>query len=355
LPTGKRMTADTQTTPTDDTAIQPRKARGGRFGAAHLDPRDAYRDVPILKLPTWNHEVAAYFFFGGVSAGAAMVGSIADMVGGKRHERLARTAHYVSFATLLPCPPLLIDDLGMPARFHHMMRIVKPSSPMNVGSWALLLHGAGATVTVGRMLAEEGKLPLVGWLARLIPERLLVGLGLPSSFVLAGYTGVLLGTTSIPVWYKSPLLGALFMSSAFSSGVAATNLLGEITRSETEEEELELAEIGLASGLVEAALLAGYVATTGPAAKPLLSGGPGKLLAGAAACVLAATALEALSAGSGRKRGTTTMLASVLSLAGAAMLRWAVVRAGRASAADREGTLDAMQPREGNPGWGPPR
>jgi formate-dependent nitrite reductase membrane component NrfD len=350
------MTVDAHTTTTDDSAIQPRKHRGGLYGAAHLDPRDAYRDVPILKRPTWNHEVAAYFFFGGVSAGAAMIGSIADIVGqGKRHERLARVAHYVSFTTLLPCPPLLIDDLGMPERFHHMMRIVKPSSPMNLGSWALLVHGAGATVTVGRMLAEEGKLPLVGWLARLIPERLLVGLGLPSSFVLAGYTGVLLGTTSIPVWYTSPLLGALFMSSAFSSGVAATSLLGEITRRETVEEELELAEIGLASGLAEVALLAGYVVTTGPAAKPLLSGGPGKLLAGAAACVLAATTLEAVSVLGERKRWATTIASAVASLSGAALLRWAVVRAGRDSAADREGTLDAMQPREGNPGWRPPR
>jgi formate-dependent nitrite reductase membrane component NrfD len=348
------MTADAQITPTDDTAIQPQKARGGSFGAAHLDPRDAYRDVPILKRPTWNHEVAAYFFFGGVSAGAAMVGSIADIVGGERHKRLGRTAHYVSFATLLPCPPLLIDDLGMPERFHHMMRVVKPSSPMNLGAWALLLHGAGATVTVGRMMAEEGRLPLIGWLARLIPERLLAGLGFPSSFLLAGYTGVLLGTTAIPAWYKSPLLGALFMSSAFTGGVAATSLLGEITRRETEEEELELAEISLASSLTEAALLVGYVATTGPAAKPLLSGGPGKLLAGAAACMLTAAALEAASVLSKPKRRSTTMAAAVVSLAGAAMLRWAVVRAGRESAADREGTLEAMQPHEGNPGWGPP-
>ena len=39
------------------------------FGAAHVNARDAYRDVPVLKQPTWNNEVAAYFFFGGVSAG----------------------------------------------------------------------------------------------------------------------------------------------------------------------------------------------------------------------------------------------------------------------------------------------
>src|SRR5437867_395864 len=95
--------------------------RSQSLGAAHIRPRDAYRDVPILKRPTWNHEVAAYFFFGGVSAGAALIGSLAEVFGGERRKELARTAHYVSFATLIPCPLLLIDDLGMPSRFHHML------------------------------------------------------------------------------------------------------------------------------------------------------------------------------------------------------------------------------------------
>src|SRR5207249_8345951 len=139
----------------------------------------------------------------------------------------------------------------------HMMRIFKPSSPMNLGSWALFTHGAGATVTVMAMLAREGKLPLVGPLFRLLPERLLAGLGLPSSFLLAGYTGVLLGTTSIPVWHRSNLLGALFMSSAFQSGVAATNLLATVTGREREEEEVELAAISLAAGVTEGVMLTG--------------------------------------------------------------------------------------------------
>ena len=67
-------------------------------------------------------------------------------------------------------------DREMPMRFHHMLRIFKPSSPMNLGSWSLLLHGAGATVTVMVILARERRLPLVGWLFRLFPERLLAAL-----------------------------------------------------------------------------------------------------------------------------------------------------------------------------------
>src|SRR5690242_18885036 len=107
------------------------------LGAANLQERDAYRDVPILKQPTWNNEEAAYFFFGGISAGAAVIGSLAGVFGGEKRRHLARTAHYESLAALVPCPPLLIDDLGRPERFHHMLRIFKPSSPMNLGSWAL--------------------------------------------------------------------------------------------------------------------------------------------------------------------------------------------------------------------------
>ena len=39
-------------------------------------------------------------------------------------------------------PPLLISDLGRPERFHHMLRVLKPTSPMSVGSWVL---GASST------------------------------------------------------------------------------------------------------------------------------------------------------------------------------------------------------------------
>jgi formate-dependent nitrite reductase membrane component NrfD len=322
------------------------------LGAAHLRARDAYRDVPILKRPTWNNEVAAYFFFGGISAGAALIGSLAEVFGGERRQELARTAHYVSFATLLPCPPLLIADLGVPTRFHHMLRIFKPSSPMNLGSWALFTHGAGATVTVMSMLAREGKLPVIGELLRLLPERLLAGLGIPSSFVLAGYTGVLLGTTSIPVWYTSPLLGSLFMSSSLTTGTAATALVSTLIGRESREDHDALASLGLALGAAEVALLGGYIVTSGEAARPLLKGREGAMMAGAAAALAIALMLDAVCVILGRKGKAISLPANLSAIAGGALLRWAIVRAGRASAEDREGTLEAMRPRRDSPGWG---
>jgi formate-dependent nitrite reductase membrane component NrfD len=319
-------------------------------GAAHVNPRDAYRTVPVLKQPTWNHEVAAYFFIGGVSAGSALLGSIAELVAGERSKDFARAAHYVSFATLLPCPILLIDDLGKPERFHHMLRVFKPSSPMNLGSWSLLLHGAGATITVLAMLARERRLPLFGWPFRALPERLLATVGIPSSFVLAGYTGVLLGTTSIPVWYTSPLLGALFMSSSMSTGAAAIASSSYALDVLSERERSVLRRLVASMTAVEIALLMGYVATSGPARKPLLSGNSGKLL-GASFALLTAGWLAELAALGRRASRAEGLLAALASLLGGALLRWAVVRAGRASAADREGTLQAMSPSASRPGW----
>lgn len=322
----------------------------GSFGAAHTHPSDAYKDVPILKQPTWNHEVAAYFYLGGISAGAAVLGSIADMLGGERRRTLARTAHYVSFATLLVCPPLLIADLGKPARFHHMLRIFKPSSPMNLGSWALLSHGAGATVTVLTMLARDGRLPVLGPLFRALPERLLAALGLPSSLMLAGYTGVLLGTTSIPVWFTSPLLGALFMSSALGTGWAAVNVASAVAPGQ--EPEAALASLGVLFGSTEIAVLAGYVATSRLAGKPLMSGQVAPLLAAYTPLRLTSIILDL--AAHRAKSKHWRLASSVLALSAGALLRWAIIRAGHVSAADREGALQATQASDQAPGWLPP-
>ncbi|WP_421015551.1 NrfD/PsrC family molybdoenzyme membrane anchor subunit, partial [Glutamicibacter creatinolyticus] len=40
----------------------------------------------------------------------------------------------------------LIADLGRPERFLHMLRTIKPSSPMSLGSWILTAFSAAAGV-----------------------------------------------------------------------------------------------------------------------------------------------------------------------------------------------------------------
>ncbi len=327
----------------------------GRYGAAHARARDAYRDVPILQKPPWKHSIAAYFFLGGVSCGAFVLGTAVETVDGARRGTLARTAHYVAFATMVPCAPLLIYDLGKRSRFHHMLRVFKPSSPMNLGAWALTAHGAMATFTTLRVLAGEGALPggpAINDLVALLPRRALAVGGMPSALTLGGYTGVLIGTSSVPVWYKSPLLGALFMASAMNTGAAAVSLVSRLTGRATPDEHRLFTPFNVTLGATETVLLGAYLATTGPAAKPLLRGKLGVTTAVAAASTLGSTALDAAGLLTGHNRSGRGAAAAALTLLGGVALRWGTVFAGHTSAADREGTVEAMKGTPKDPGWG---
>ncbi|MFT4038406.1 MAG: polysulfide reductase NrfD, partial [Thermomicrobiales bacterium] len=350
---GSLMGAPEQRQATPPPAVGPGGVMG-RFGAAYANPADAYAGVPILNPPLWHDDVAVYFFCGGISSGAFVIGALADL-SGERWRPLAQTAYVVAFAAMLPCPPLLIKDLGRPERFHHMLRIFKPSSPMNFGVWTLLAHSGFATLQTARALADWGVLPAA--IARLLPARPLAVAGLPAALALGGYTGVLLGTTSVPVWSRSPLLGGLFMASAIASGAAAVSLASTLTGRDTPAEHAALAAIGLAAGATELALTGGYLDTTGEVAGPLRSGPHGALLHGALAGTALALALETagLRSRSHKRQALLGALAAGAALAGGAMLRLAVVRAGHDSAVNREDNLAAMQQTARNPGWGPPR
>lgn len=331
---------------------QRETSAAGEGGATELTG-DAYRTVPILAQPTWGAEIAAYFFFGGISSGAGALGALALLAGGPRRRRFGRVAQCVALGALLPCPPLLIADLGRPQRFHHMLRIFKPSSPMNLGAWTLLAHGALTTAAAGLALGRAADV-LPAPLRGLLPEKALAAASLAPALTLGGYTGVLLGTTSVPVWSISPLLGGLFMASSLSTGLAATGLAAMLVPGDVPAAlERANARLDAAIGAAELALLGGYVAGSGRSAQALLRGRPGLLLAGAAAATAVGVALDLLSAQPARRMPGLAVFAHGLNLLGGALLRTAVVQAGKASAADREATLAATQPSRRAPGWGP--
>src|SRR3954471_19623037 len=113
---------------------QPRtQVRGRDAQNSRVEP--AYYNVSILKSPVWKWEIATYFFLGGISAASYVLARVAERAGGERYRNLTRAATYTAFATMLPCAPLLIHDLGDRKRFHHMLRVFKPTSPMSLGTW----------------------------------------------------------------------------------------------------------------------------------------------------------------------------------------------------------------------------
>ena len=172
----------------------------------------SYYGHPVLKEPTWTWEIPCYFFTGGLSGGSSVLSLAAKLFG---NEKLSRRALYIGAVGDAISPLLLISDLGRPERFHHMLRVFKVTSPMNVGSWVLLVNG-GASNTAA-VLELLGILKPIKVLAEVVAALF----GPP----LATYTGVLVADTAIPVWHEARQeLPWIFGASAAASAAAAASM-----------------------------------------------------------------------------------------------------------------------------------
>lgn len=305
-----------------------------------------YYDYPALKAPIWRWEIVWYFFMGGLAAGCYLIASLASLFGSKEDRPIVRAGYYLSLLALLPCPPLLIKDLGRPERFLHMLRVFKVKSPMSMGVWGLLSFSVFSGLGAVNQAARDG---LLGrwWGARLLaalPQKLLSIPGIFSGFFLGGYTGVLLAATSIPLWSRSKLLGAVFLSSAISTSSALISfvlrLTGAPARTLHKLERLEWLAM-----LTECAGLLTFLRGSGRAARPLVGTGPGEqgptfwrlVVGGGLLLPLLLNSRSLFGKGSSKKRGG--LLISLLALIGGYFLRRTIVNAGHASSRDARTTL----------------
>ena len=176
----------------------------------------SYYGQQVLKSPVWNWMIAAYLFSGGLSAGSAMLAAGADLTG---RPGLCRISRLGALASLAASMYFLVADLGRPERFHHMLRVAKPSSPMSMGTWILSAYGPGAGLAGAAELMPSqvrrtfvGK--VLGSLAR--PAGLSAAAVAPG---VASYTAVLLSQTAVPAWHEAhPYLPFVFTGSAAASG-----------------------------------------------------------------------------------------------------------------------------------------
>src|SRR5437660_1771548 len=116
----------------------------------------SYYDYPVLQQPFWGWEIIWYFFFGGLAAGTYIIASIASLFGSREDRVVVRTGYYLSLLALLPCPALLIKDLGRPERFLNMLRMFKVKSPMSMGTWALVTFSFFSGISVMIQAARDG-------------------------------------------------------------------------------------------------------------------------------------------------------------------------------------------------------
>lgn len=177
--------------------------------------------MSLLQSPHWPFLIDVYFFLGGLAGGAFVIATVANLLDYRRFRDVVRVGYYVALAALIPCPIILIVDLGVPARFMNMLLSFNPLSPMSMGAWALLGFSACAFLAALMTLLED-----TGRAGSLSGPKVVVGvIGGFFGFFLAAYPGVLLGATARPLWIEGHALGALFLAVGASSGAAAIALI----------------------------------------------------------------------------------------------------------------------------------
>jgi formate-dependent nitrite reductase membrane component NrfD len=317
----------------------------------HHPARDAatgrgYYGVPPLHKPHWKWLIVFYFFFGGIAGAAYAVAAIADAVGAAEDRAIGRAGRYLSLAALLPSPILLILDLGRPERFYLMLRVVKLRSPMSVGTWGLIAFSAFCSLSAAVQAASDRRLG-DGALARRLgrfPAGPIGIVGTPAALFVAGYTGVLLAATAVPLWTKrAVLMGPLFLASALSNAVAGITLILAVTPRSLRSTLRRLTRLQTLALIAESAIFATWSEGLGITARPLTEGATGRLVRRGVTGVGVTAPLVIQAVGSvlpDRLARRLTVAASLLVLAGGLALRYAVVVAGGDSADDPASTFD---------------
>jgi formate-dependent nitrite reductase membrane component NrfD len=289
----------------------------------------------------WEWWIVLYFFAGGIAGGAYFTSAVIELVGRPQDRPIARMGYYIAFPLALLSAVFLILDLGQPGRFWHMivysrtfLPLPKWDSPISVGAYALLFFGLFSLLSFLDALVETGRLKWTPFRLKYnsTPRTIYSILGGLVGFFLASYTGVLLAHTQLPVWADTPLLGALFVASGASTGMAAIALGLVLAKVDVGRSWARLKQADNMALIVEIVLLIVFLALLGAAAAPLLSGVNGLLLIGGV-LILGLIIPLALQFGAGfRDVKTTTQLTALtalLILVGGFIMRTVIVMGGQ--------------------------
>ena len=306
--------------------------RGGGEGERAMVPEatfTSYYGRPVVKPSPWKADIPAYFFLGGVAAGSSLLGAGADLT---ERPALRRAARLSALAGIGMSMAALVHDLGRPSRFLNMQRVVRPTSPMSVGTWVLSLYGplAGLAATA----EVSGLLPhaLRG------PARLLASIGRPAGIgaalvspIVASYTAVLLSDTATPTWHDAHRhLPFLFVGSA----AAGSGGLAMITAPVGQAGPARRMAVG--GALLEFAVDQRMEAAMGLTAEPLHQGKAGSYQQIAKVLNTIGVAGTVLL---GRRSRSASVISGAALLAGSAFTRFGIFEAGQQSARDPKYTV----------------
>ncbi|MEI9980427.1 MAG: NrfD/PsrC family molybdoenzyme membrane anchor subunit [Edaphobacter sp.] len=176
----------------------------------------------MTKVPGWHGIIAWDALLNGMAMGLFLAAAVSELAAPTVFMRVAKVAYPVALVLLLVDLVLLVLDLGDPSRFHHMLRVFKPTSPMSLGTWCLTIFSLPLTAAAALSLLAEW-----GWdfeWARLLA----VVVGLLPGFGAAAYKGVLLSTNAQPGWKDARWLGGYLTNSALLMGCAELLVLSAL-------------------------------------------------------------------------------------------------------------------------------
>jgi len=303
-------------------------------------PETGYYGIHMLKEPQWTAEIPMYFFIGGATGAAGVIGTIAEWTG--LDDKIARDARWVSVIGAAASSGLLISDLGRPSRFLNMLRMFKPQSPMSMGAWTLAAFGTFSGANLFAQLLQDRFGPGVTIaLLKHSSQALTALFGLP----LHNYTGVLIGATAVPVWnHNIRSLPIHFGTSGLLAGTSVLELMGNA-------DSTALNLIGIGSAALETYEGFHLEFKRDPLInRPLKRGLSGWITR--AGGVLSGPVPLALRVGAlimGRRATRVRRVAAWCGIAGSILTRYGWVQAGHASARDWRLPLDVKEghvPRE---------
>jgi Ni/Fe-hydrogenase subunit HybB-like protein len=183
-----------------------------------------YANMPVTKVPEWYGTIAWDALLNGMATGLFIAAAVSELAAPAVFTPVSKVAYPVALVLLLVDLGLLVLDLGDPLRFHHMLRVFKPGSPMSVGTWCLTIFSLPLTAAAGlSVLAEMGmnfeRVRILAVVAGLLP-----------AFGSAAYKGVLLSTNAQPGWKDARWMGGYLTNSAILIGSGELLVLSDVMR-----------------------------------------------------------------------------------------------------------------------------
>jgi formate-dependent nitrite reductase membrane component NrfD len=299
----------------------------GRDGAGRpsVATQDSYYGLPVLNQPSWKApDIAGYFFLGGLAGASSLLGAGAGLTDRSTLERGSKVVASGAIGLSLAA---LIHDLGRPARFINMLRVVKVTSPMSIGSWLLAAYAPATVVSAGA--AVSGRFQGVGRLA----TAATVALG-PA---VAAYTGALVADTAVPAWHDGHReLPFLFVASAAGAAGGAGMALAPLDQASPAR---RLAIVGSGAELALSKVMERRMGMVGEAYR---TGKAGRLMRAAVALGLGGSIGAAVL---GRRSRLGAAVSGAALVAASAVPRFGIFEAGVQTAADPRYTVEPQRRR----------